>query len=116
MLVKSGNIVDLIKTCSMLITIDISTVILDAQILKKPTILILVKDILQKESEIVKSNSFIDIKNIEEFENVFLQLISDNKFREDQIDSQSKFLHKYLSNLGNASEKFLNYLEKIQHT
>ena len=42
--VKKGDILNLIHSCEFLITIDLSTTLLEAQILKKPTLSILIKN------------------------------------------------------------------------
>ena len=115
-LIKSGNIAEFIKKCSVLITIDISTSMLDAQIFNKPIISILIKDVPQNESQIIKSNSFVEMKNIDDLDHVLLRLLSDNENRKKQIIGQQDFLKKYLVNLGTASDKFLTQLESIQHT
>ncbi len=111
-IVKTGDIIELIKSCSILITFDISTVILDAYILKKPVISILAKKMSFKEARIFKSNSCIIIENLEDIEKNIIGLLNDKEFEKNQIENQTKFVNQYISNIGNSSQKILSYLEK----
>ena len=112
--VKSGNISNLIKACDMLVTIDISTVILEAQISGKPVISVAVRDYNMGEdnSSFFKSQSCIRTES-RNFEINFNHLLEDLEFRRDIINKGKKFADDYLSNQGSASQKLLEFSTEI---
>ena len=112
--VKSGNISNLIKACDMLVTIDISTVILEAQISGKPVISVSVRDYNMGEdnSSFFKSQSCIRTES-RNFEINFNHLLEDLEFRRDIINKGKKFADDYLSNQGNASQKLLEFSTEL---
>jgi hypothetical protein len=113
--IKKGDIINLIQLCEFVIIIDISTVILEAQIIKKPVISISIKNYNMGESEVFTSNSVIktDLKNFETTLNKFL---NDPTMQKTQISNANKFLANYLSNQGTASQKLVEFLEQICST
>ena len=112
--VKSGNISNLIKACDMLVTIDISTVILEAQISGKPVISVSVRDYNMGEdnSSFFKSQSCIRTES-RNFEINFNHLLEDLEFRRDIINKGKKFADDYLSNQGSASQKLLEFSTEL---
>ena len=112
--VKSGNISNLIKACDMLVTIDISTVILEAQISGKPVISVAVRDYNMGEdnSSFFKSQSCIRTES-RNFEINFNHLLEDLEFRRDIINKGKKFADDYLSNQGSASQKLLEFSTEL---
>lgn len=109
---KTGNFYQYARKCEVLICIDMSTAILEAMILKKPVILILIND---KDSypELFQNEYLIKIK-ISELENVLLKL-HDNNYRNSVIKNEEKFLNYYLTNIGTSSESLLSFLENINY-
>ena len=110
--VKSGDILDLIQPCEVFLSLDLSTTILEAQILNKPTISVLVKDWRFGKPEIFEKNACLNI-NIDEFEKTLSELLNNNNFKNELISNGTKFVEYHLSNPGNATKKFLSFLEKF---
>lgn len=106
---KFTDISELIKNCDYMITIDISTVILEAQILKKPVIVVPVKKYEWGVSEIYSSNSCL----ITEMGDILdaLKQIDDETFRSKLIQRGSTFASQYLINDGNATTRLLSFFK-----
>ena len=109
-IIKTGNISDLIKACDILVTIDISTVILEAQIFEKPTISVSVKNynIGDDNCSFFKSKSCIRTE-LQKFEMNFNRLLQDPEFKREMINKGKKYANDYLSNQGNASRKLIEF-------
>ena len=110
--VKKGDILNLIHSCEFLITIDLSTTLLEAQILKKPTVSILIKNYNFGTPEIFKAKSCL-ITNLDTVEPIVTRLSHDNSFKQDIVSNADKFVSNYVSNQGNSSEKFLKMLNEL---
>lgn len=111
-LIKKGNIFKLLKLSEFIIVIDISTVIIEAQILEKPVISFSVKNYNRCNSEVFISNSVIktDLNN---FETTLHKFLTDPNMKKIQINKANEFLADYLSNQGNASQKLIEFLEQV---
>jgi len=110
--IKAGDFLSLVQSCEIFITIDLSTTILEAQILKKPVISISVKDYGFGEPEVFRSNSCIRT-DIDNFESILNQMLSDPNFRQSVIENGDKFIDNYFSNQGKAAEELLSFLKKL---
>ena len=110
--IKNYDIVSLIKSCEAFVVIDVSTSILEAQILEKPVISVTVKEDLSNNSEVYNSNSCTRC-SMDNFE-ISLNLILNNiDYRKKQIENGNAFVNEYLSNQKNASKTLLSFLEKF---
>lgn len=111
--IKNGDILDLIQSCQLFITVDLSTTILEAQIMEKPVISVIVPTFSPDlgNPEIFKNNSCIRV-SINDFENELNHLMTSSDYRQQIINQGNKFVKKYLSNT-NASFEILSYLEKF---
>ena len=109
-IIKTGDISDLIKACDILVTIDISTVILEAQIFEKPAISVSVKNynIGDDNCSFFKSKSCVRTE-LQNFEINFNRLLQDLEFKHETITQGKKFVNNYLSNQGNASRKLIEF-------
>ena len=107
--IKAGDITPLIKSCEVLITTDISTTILEAQILGKPVISFKTRNHLGI-PKISHSNSCLSVTQ-DDFEKVLTQILTDNDFKLKTIDHGFEFSKNYLSKMGSASENLLRFLE-----
>ena len=113
--IKKGDIIQLIRSCEVFIALDMSTTILEAQLLKKPVISINTGKIpYNDESSIFKSDS-CDRVEIEEFEKTISKIIHDGDYKSDLIRRGTNFLNEYVSNQGKASEKLFSYLEDFNN-
>lgn len=105
----TGSFYQYAKKCDVLICIDMSTAILEAMILKKPVILVLLNDEFSY-PEIFK-NDYLTITNISNLENVLIKLFSDDEYKKTLVKNGEKFLDYYLDSIGSSSKKFLDFLE-----
>ena len=112
-IIKKGNIIPLIKNCEVFIALDMSTTILEAQLLKKPVISINTQKIPYNDgSSVFKSNSCDRVK-IEDFQKTMEKILYDENYRKKLIERGTNFLNRYVSNQGNASKKLLSYFEEF---
>jgi hypothetical protein len=109
---KSGSSLSLIQSCELLLSIDVSTTILEAQMLNKPTISISVKNYDFGKPSIFSSKSCLQIP-VTELENTLKQILTDNEYKKQLIENGSKFVKDYLANQGHASQEILSHLEQI---
>lgn len=112
MVIKSGSIFPFIEDCEVLITFDLSTTILEAQIFDKPTISIHLKDYGFGESEIFRTKSCASV-TMDNFDYTLQKILNDDNFKLQLIHNGKKFLDYYLSNKGNSSEQILKFLNEF---
>jgi|SaaInlStandDraft_7_1057024.scaffolds.fasta_scaffold01570_10 hypothetical protein len=110
--VKAGNILDLMKNCTVFITLNSSTTILESQICMKPSISVSVTDRGFGNSEVFKSQSCIKINN-NQIEDTLLKLLNDDTFKKKIIEDSKKFSDTYLHYQGNSSQRLLAFLENF---
>jgi hypothetical protein len=103
------DILGLLETCDVVISLNYSTVLLDALILNKPTMVILPEKQNFEEEEIIKRNAVLAVSNISELEIKLKQIISDKNVRKNLIVNGKQFIEEYFSYRGNSSE----YLTKL---
>ena len=103
------DILELLETCDIVISLNYSTVLLDALILNKPTMVILPENQNYEEEEIIKRNAVLAVSNISELEIKLKQILSDDNIRENLIINGKQFIEEYFSHRGNSSE----YLAKL---
>ena len=108
---KTGEILKLIEDCDVFVVIDISTVILDAQLLGKPVICVQVKDSGYGIPSVLTSNSCL-IANKDNFQEILMRVLTDSKYRQEAIERGYNYARSYVVNVGCASEKILEYLGK----
>ena len=108
--VKDTKISKLIKSCEVFLVNDFSTTMLDAFILKKPTIVIQTKDRNEKEKPIIlKSECCIEC-TIDTLEENIQHIITDNA-QNKMIENAQKFIKNYISNQGKSTESMLEFLK-----
>lgn len=110
-IVKEGHILDLINNCKLFITIDVSTTILEAFILKKPVISVSVKDYGWGAPSIFQHDACVTT-NPANFYNSLEKLLTNIPHQNDLIKNGTLFINSYVNNLSNASETILRYLKK----
>ena len=110
--IKSGDILDLIQSCEVFLSLDFSTTIMEAQILNKPTISIMVKNWKFGNLEIFERNACLKI-NIDEFEKTLFEILNNSISKNTLISNGTKFVEYYLSNHGNSTKNLLSFLEKF---
>ncbi|NDF35931.1 MAG: hypothetical protein EB154_08820, partial [Nitrosopumilaceae archaeon] len=112
LVVRSGSIVPFIENCKLMLTFDLSTTILEAQILKKPVISISLKDYGFGESEIFRTNACISA-DIEELEQILNKILTDDSYRNNIIKNGDSFVDGYLSNKGKSTKEILAFLKQF---
>lgn len=112
-IIKSGNILPLIESCKLLITIDLSTTILEALILEKPVISISVKDYGYGKPVVFSSGSCLET-DIDNLELMINHIFNNQEFRNDLIHKGNLFVNSYLSHQGNSSKDILTFLENFE--
>lgn len=111
-IIKSGDILPLIRSCDIFLTIDISTTILEAQIFNKPVMSITVKDYDVGNPIVFSTNSCLRV-NVENFEEGLTKILNDDDFKNTLVKNGRKFIDDYFVNQGTASEHLLLFLAKL---
>tara|TARA_B100001123_G_scaffold449615_1_gene615687 strand:- start:8961 stop:10808 length:1848 start_codon:yes stop_codon:yes gene_type:complete len=112
-IIKKGNIIPLIKNCEVFIALDMSTTILEAQLLKKPVISINTQKIPYNDGSSVFESNSCDRVKIEDFQKTMEKILYDENYRKKLIERGTNFLNRYVSNQGSASKKLLSYFEEF---
>ena len=106
------DILELIKTSDTVISLNYSTILLDALILNKPTMVILPEKQNYEEEEIIKRNAVLVVSNISELETKLKEILSDNNSRKNLILNSKQFVNEYFSFQGNSSKMLSKLLLK----
>ena len=106
---KTGDITPLINSCSILIVLGISTVIIEGQILQKPVISIPTINYKWGNPEVYNSKSCL-ICNMNNLEENIIKLLNDKNFQNQIILSGNNFIQRYLFHRGSSAKKILEYL------
>lgn len=111
LVIKSGDILPLIKSSSLVIVTDMSTVILEAQAMKKPVVSVSLRDYYGT-PEPFKSNLCQRV-NISELDEWVTNVINFNDFKNQVVLNGTRFVDSYLVNQGTASESLLKFLDSL---
>ncbi len=106
------SLVELINSCDLLITFNNSTVILESMILGKPAISLQIEKWAQ-EDDIIKTEAFLSISNIEEVEDGIKKILYDPKYENKLIENSRIFVNNYLANHGTASYELAKLLDSF---
>ena len=98
------DILELLESCDVLISLNYSTILLDALILNKPTLVFLPEKQNFEEEEIIKQNAVLSVSSISELEIKMKQILFDEDIRNDLIKNGKLFIEKYFSYQGNSCE------------
>ncbi|MBI4131936.1 MAG: UDP-N-acetylglucosamine 2-epimerase [Nitrosarchaeum sp.] len=109
--IKSGDIRPLIKSSSLVIVTDMSTVILEAQAMKKPVVSVFLRDYYGT-PEPFKSNLCQRV-NINDLDEWITNVINSNDFQNQVVSKGTRFVDSYLVNQGTTSESLLKFLESL---
>ena len=108
---KTGNMKELIQNCELFLCIDLSTAILEAQLLEKPTISISIKENLGLSKS--KIFEYCIRTNTNDLDTYFNKIFNDSQFKNNLILDANKFLNNYLLTKTSASKNFINFLNKF---
>ncbi len=109
--IKGDNILPLIESCDALVSFDLSTTILLAQILRKPTISITISYASLGQSQIFKSKSSV-VTSLDDFETTLNRILHDESYKQQILENGTKFVNDYLANQGTASKELLSFLKE----
>lgn len=110
-------ILELLETTDVLINLtpeaaDPTTVLLEAMILEIPILQINLDDYTY-DYEYIKDGSIIELTKESDMENEILKFVNDKKIQEKLITNGNNHVKKYLTNIGNASEKLVELIRKL---
>ena len=109
----TGSFYQYAKNCEVLICMDMTTGILEAMLLKKPVILVLIND-KDSHPELLQ-NDYLIVITLPELENVLERLSIDDSYRKSVIKNGKQFLDFYLNNIGCSSKSLLTFLDQINN-
>ena len=104
------DVLELLESCDVLISLNYSTILLDALILNKPTLVFLPEKQNFEEEEIIKQNAVLSVSNISELEIKMKQILFDEGIRYNLIKNGKIFIEKYFSYQGNSCEILMKLL------
>ena len=108
---KTGNPTQLVKSCEVLVMIDASTIILDAHLLKKPVISVLVKDSDYGVPSVLQNSCVMT--DMDNFEVTLKRILTDETFKNELINKGTNYVNQYLVKQGEASKELLNLLNTL---
>lgn len=106
------DVLELLEKCDVLISLNYSTILVDALILNKPSMVILSEKQNYEEEEIIKRGAVLAVSDISELETKLQQILVENDTREKLVSKGSEFIKEYFSNKGNSSEYLVKFLQK----
>ena len=111
--VTSGDVGTLIPSCSVLIVLELTTSIIEAQLHHKPVVFVetINYDSLLGRPEVLTSKS-VEITLIDELENTLKKLFNNDEFRKKSIQKYQNFIVNYITNIGNACNKTWSFITK----
>ena len=108
--IKKGKIIDLISKSELMITLSVTSAILDAQILDTPVFRLPLKEWYGSTNTHRHDPGFTI--SIDEFENFFITFLKDNTFKNSIINDGKKFVDDCLTNKGSASNYLAIFLQQ----
>jgi len=107
---QNQNIINSIKKCDIMISLNYSTALLDAMILQKPTMVVLPeKQGFDKEDLVAKGATLYE-PNIEKIDEALKNILNNEIVRKNLIKKGNEFVDYYLVNKGNASREVANFI------
>ena len=109
---QNENIFELLKKCDAMISLNYSTIVLDAMILGIPSLVILPEKQNFEDEIPIKNGAVLYVNDINELESQIDNLLSNNSSHFNLRKKSEDFVKNYMSNRGNASQKIMEILEK----
>lgn len=106
------NIFSFLKNCDVLVCMEYSTILLEAMILNKPTITILVYSDWYGDDEMIKSGATLAVRTPEEFQLALDKILTDKEFRNQLINKGNQFVNDFLTTKKQSSKLIKQLLEK----
>lgn len=108
---QNENILDFIESCDCLISLNYSTILLDAMIFDKPTMCFLPEEQDFENEILFKKGATLCVKNLDDVETNLNNLISNEDIRNELINNGKEFVNDYFVNHGNASEYLARWIK-----
>lgn len=109
---QNENILEVLKKCESIISLNFSTIILDAMICNIPTLVILPEEQNFEDEIALKNGAVLYVNDINKLESSMNDLLFNETSRNNLIKKGEDFVKDYISNGGNASQKLVEILEK----
>ena len=109
---KSGNILRHLKNCKVVIATEMTTTLMEAMILKIPTIVYLSHPKYNTEESILKQKATIRIETFEQFKSEIHKLLTDDDYRTMIINNGTNFINEQFHNQGNSSDALVKFLQE----
>ena len=108
--VLGGSILPLIKSSSLVVVTDVSSVMIEAMALNKPVISLRVNP--DFDDEFCNPNACLRT-NIEDFEINLSKILGNQQFRNSLLKKQKIFLDENVANQGSASINLIKFLDNL---
>jgi len=109
-ILQNQNIVDSIKTCDVMISLNYSTAALDAMILQKPTLTVLPEKQGYENEDMITMGATLYEPDIAKIGPLLTNLLENKKFKEQLIQKGNDFVEYYLTNQGTSSRELSTFL------
>ena len=107
------DIKNIILDCDLVISLNFSTVILEAMILNKPTVTILPDEQDYELTPIIKTNSTLSISDIDTLETNLINLFNDETLQSELIKRGNQFVENFFVHKGNSSNILARFCDEI---
>ena len=104
---------NIILDCDLVISLNFSTVILDAMILNKPTVTILPDEQGYELTPVIKTNSTLSISDIDTLETNLINLFNDETLQSELIKRGNQFVENFFAHKGNSSNILARFCDEI---
>ena len=109
---QSGNIFDFLKDCKIVVASELTTAVIEAMILKIPTIIYLSHPKWSIDESIFDTKSSIRVETFEQFQSEIDKLLNDSDYRDMIINNGTKFIDEQFNNQQNSCNFFADLLTK----
>ena len=107
------DIKNIILDCDLVISLNFSTVILEAMILNKPTVTILPEEQDYELTSVIKTNSTLTISDIDTLETNLINLFNDETLQSELIERGNQFVENFFAHKGNSSNILARFCDEI---
>ena len=109
-ILQNQNIVDSIKSCDVMISLNYSTAALDAMILQKPTLTVLPENQGYDKEDMITMGATLYEPDLTKIESLLTNLLENEKFKQELIQKGNDFVEYYLTNHGTSSREISTFL------
>jgi hypothetical protein len=110
---RTQDIFDVINMCDTVILFNFSTAVLDAMIMKKPTMTILPENQGFEDDVIMKSGATLVVNSLNELETKLVDILTNDKLRKKLVEDGQKIVNEYFINQGNASKELCKFIDSL---